>query len=169
MGISIAHQTIVFLYSVVFGAAAALFYDVFRIIRRRIRHLNFVVMIEDVLFWLAASAALFVFVYNTNSGELRAFLIIGAVLGAYLYFAALSRAVLLVLGAVFGVFIKAVYILTRPFAFLLRPIIRKAKSGAKKQGKFLRLLKKLFKFKIKSVILSLGIRKKSRRVTADEK
>ncbi|MBQ1375946.1 MAG: spore cortex biosynthesis protein YabQ [Clostridia bacterium] len=160
MGISVAHQTVVFLYSIVFGAAAAFLYDVFRVIRRRIRHLDLVVMAEDIIFWLAAFASLFVFVYNVNSGELRAFLMVGAAMGAFLYFACLSRPVSALLSAIFAVLEKIILFILRPFIKIIRFAAKKSKKSAKKTGNFLRKFKNLFKFRIKSAKIFLGVRKK---------
>lgn len=169
MGISIAQQTTVFLYSVLFGAGISILYDFFRVIRKRIRHLNFVVMIEDVLFWLLAAAALFVFVYNMNSGELRAFLIIGAAIGGFLYFAILSRFVLKFFGAVFFVTEKILYAVLRPFVLLSRPLASHAGSAVKRTGIFMGKFKNLFKFKAKSAILLLGVRRRKKHLPKDKK
>ncbi|MBQ3378248.1 MAG: spore cortex biosynthesis protein YabQ [Clostridia bacterium] len=160
MGISVAHQTVVFLWSILLGAAIAFFYDFFRVIRKRLRHLDFAVMIEDVIFWLVACASIFVFVYNTNSGELRAFLAIGAIMGAFLYFAALSRPVSAVMGAVFMILEKIIKVLLRPFMIICRLFIKRIKKREKKSRNFLIKLKKVFKFKLKSVRMNLGICKK---------
>jgi len=168
MGISIAHQTIVFLLSVMIGAGISSFYDIFRTIRKRIRHINFVVMIEDILFWLVAFVSIFVFIYNANSGELRVFLLIGAFIGVFLYFAIFSRFVRKVFELAFTIAEKILYIILRPFVLILRPFTAKLKMRIGKSGNLAEKVKKVFKFKMKSAILSLGVRKKKKSLPNDE-
>jgi spore cortex biosynthesis protein YabQ len=156
MGISIAQQTAVFLYSVLLGAMLSVFYDIFRALRKHIPHHNLVVMLEDILFWLISAAAVFVFIYNTNSGEVRAFVFIGAVLGGVLYFLTISKLVIRLLSAVFFALYKILFVLSRPIVLVSRPIRRAAGKSAKRSAKTFVNLKNLFKFKLKSVTMSLG-------------
>lgn len=162
MGISIAHQTTVFLYSALFGVACALLYDVFRAIRRKIRHTNLLVMLEDIIYWILAASALFVFVYNVNFGELRAFLFIGAIFGAFLYSVTIGSVMMRALTLLIELSARAAKTSLAPFIRGFTSFYRISKNSAKKSGDRVRNLKKHFQFRIKSVILSAGIKKCSK-------
>ena len=57
----------------------AFIYDVFRI-RKAIRTSNIIVYFEDFIYWILVALVLFV-VYISNEGELRGYLIVGAIIG----------------------------------------------------------------------------------------
>lgn len=86
------------LYAITFGALVAAVYDCFRIIRRVCPHKNFLVSMEDLLFWLAMAVTVFYLLNAQSDGRLRWFFIVGAALGMLLYRVSLSR--LLVPGGV---------------------------------------------------------------------
>ena len=77
MEITVAGQTWLFLLSVALGAALGVCYDVFRILRIAFRHPSLAVLLEDILFSLAAAGATFAFLLTTGNGQLRAFFLIG--------------------------------------------------------------------------------------------
>ena len=78
MEITVAGQTWLFLLSVALGAALGVCYDVFRILRIAFRHPSLAVLLEDILFSLAAAGATFAFLLTTGNGQLRAFFLIGS-------------------------------------------------------------------------------------------
>lgn len=100
MEISIAVQTVVFLKAVLLGAALAVLYDVLRAVRREARAGVGATAAADALFWLAALAALFVFVLTAARGEGRGYILLGAGFGGALYFLTVSPPVLLALSLV---------------------------------------------------------------------
>lgn len=95
MKISIAVQTVVFLKAVLLGAALGIIYDLLRAVRREIRAGTGVTAVCDSLFWVVALAALFVFVLTAAAGEGRGYILLGAAIGAALYFLTVSPPVLL--------------------------------------------------------------------------
>jgi spore cortex biosynthesis protein YabQ len=67
-------------------------FDFIRISRKIIKHANFLVQIEDLIFWVVCSLVGFYMLYITNYAAVRPFVFIGIVLGAILYFASFSIA-----------------------------------------------------------------------------
>lgn len=126
---SIGHEAAVLGISVLVGAVLFLLYDVLRIFRRIVPHGNIWIGVEDFLYWLICTAAVFVMLYRENEGMVRGFALGGLVVGMLLYYALLSRLVIrvnvLVLRSVLGAIGKI-------FGTLFGPILR--------------ILKKLYKF-----------------------
>lgn len=91
---SISSQATIFLCTVIGGAAIALIYDLFRILRKAVRTGGLFIYVEDLLYWLIVSIIMFLTIYYSNDGELRAFMFIGACIGVILYSLLLSRIVM---------------------------------------------------------------------------
>ncbi|MDR2420944.1 MAG: spore cortex biosynthesis protein YabQ [Oscillospiraceae bacterium] len=111
------------------GAAAGLFYDVLRVIRRRARSAP-VTAVCDFIFSAVCGAALFLLGLTVGGGRARALLGALAVCGGALYFLTLSRPALYILRGLAD-------LLGLPAAFLL-----------KFAKKIANLLKKLFIFSL---------------------
>lgn len=94
MIISVSGQAIVFLYTIAGGMAIALVYDIFRIFRKAIRTGSLVTYAQDLLYWLIVAFIMFLTIYYSNDGELRAYLFIGAFIGVVLYALLFSRVVM---------------------------------------------------------------------------
>ncbi|MFZ2537803.1 MAG: spore cortex biosynthesis protein YabQ [Oscillospiraceae bacterium] len=86
----ITYEVIIFFEACILGVAFGALYDVFRIMRLSFTNPKFLVFIEDVLYFSTITLASFIFIVIQNSGYLRAFLIIGELLGAILYFFTVS-------------------------------------------------------------------------------
>lgn len=68
------------------GAELAVLYDILRIFRRIIVHRKVLwIGVEDILFWIYAGLQLFLLSFETRSGVVRLFLIVGAIIGAAVY------------------------------------------------------------------------------------
>ena len=101
-------QAWLFLSTVLVGAAIGLFYDIFRIFRKILRHPTAFVQLEDLFFWLVVTAAVFYFMLHRNYGEIRPFTIIGIIVGATLYFATISQWIIKVFVAIINYVIKVI-------------------------------------------------------------
>lgn len=66
-------------------------YEALRIFRRMIRHHPLVVSVEDFLYWLFCGFYLFGEIFQTSSGEIRWYFILGTVAGAVIFFIVLSK------------------------------------------------------------------------------
>lgn len=164
MGISVAHQSNVFLCSILIGVVLSVLYDMFRVARKEVRHKNIFVMFEDVVFWLLCTAFMFVFMYNINSGQFRVYIIVGAILGCILYYLTISRFVVKVFCIITDIIKKTIKallkIFIRPFiVIVLRPLNTAGHRVSQKSKKYYRNLKNLYHFKIKTVIIAFRKRK----------
>ena len=90
MIISISDQLWVFFVMTLTGAILGLCYDFLRLFRRIWSHKNLSITLQDFIFWAAAGAVVFYMLILTDLGRLRGFSILGAILGAVLYFLILS-------------------------------------------------------------------------------
>lgn len=83
-------QTMLFLKCIEIGILMGMIYDLIRIFRKIIPHPNFLVQIEDSLYWIICALIGFGMLYMHNYGEIRFFVFIGIILGAVFYFATFS-------------------------------------------------------------------------------
>jgi spore cortex biosynthesis protein YabQ len=139
MILSMSDQARMFLAAAGIGAVIGFIYDVFRILRKTAPHARFIVQLEDLLFWVGVTLLMFYFLLVITDGEMRWYTIAGAVLGAVLYLAALSRFVLLVSVAVIE-FIKRV--VKTVIAIILWPFVKIYKLLKRPVLRLLRFLRK---------------------------
>lgn len=85
MSTVIGQETTVFFQAVLHGMFLTLFYDLFRILRRLIRHCPAAVSAEDLCYWLAAGCFTFCFAFEKTDGIVRGYTAFGIVLGSVLY------------------------------------------------------------------------------------
>ena len=83
------------------GAFITIVYDIIRIFRRLISHGNFLIGVEDFLFWMWAALWIFSVLYRENDGNLRMYTLISMAIGMILYHKTLS-------GPLVGIFGKAI-------------------------------------------------------------
>ena len=76
------YEAVLFLLSVVMGAALFLFYKILTALRKVISHPSWAVDVEDLFYWTAAGIFMFSVIYRFNQGTLRCFLFAGSILGA---------------------------------------------------------------------------------------
>lgn len=97
IGLIVTTQGDVFLISMIYGAALSLIYDMIRSFRRVVSHSNFVIAVEDFLYWIFWACAIISMIYTYNNGDLRSYVILGLILGACLYYLLFSRLILFLL------------------------------------------------------------------------
>ena len=97
MGIDLADQVRTFLGAAALGGCLGLVYDVFRVLRRRLR-LPLVGALLDLGFWLLVTVGLFCYATAAGGGEVRIYMAAALFLGALLYFLLLSPPALLLVG-----------------------------------------------------------------------
>jgi len=135
-------QAWLFSATILVGAAIGLLYDIFRIFRKTAPHTGLAVQLEDLLFWLTATGLTFYYMLHRNSGEIRPFALLGIGLGLVLYFATISRLVLVVfvsvvnyIKKVVAVVIKILLVPVKYIASLLAIPLGFAATAARKQGR----------------------------------
>jgi spore cortex biosynthesis protein YabQ len=85
MELYLARQTVTFGYACLLGAALGAVYDLFRLLRIARAPRRGVVFVQDLVFFLFCAVATFLFLLIQNEGVIRAFLLIGELLGAIIY------------------------------------------------------------------------------------
>ena len=120
-----------FLICVALGAMLAFIYDLIRMFRMMLHHRDWLVDVEDLLFWILTAWMVFHTLFVYNRGALRGYAFLGMFIGVVLYVMTLSR--LLLFGA--G---KIIPYLRRPFLFFhgffrkrLKNIITQVKMAIK--------------------------------------
>lgn len=83
-------ELILFMKSVWYGSFLLIIYDCLRILRRVFKHSNFVVSVEDLVFWIGSGLFLFAKYFQDNSGVLRAYLFVGIAVGVLSWHFSLS-------------------------------------------------------------------------------
>ena len=128
-------QAWLFLSTVAAGFIIGLAYDIFRILRKTVPHRAWIVQVEDLIYWLAASLLMFHFMMNRNYGEIRFFSILGAALGMVVYFLSISPLVMKVSVAILE-FLKKVIVATlrivlTPVRFIIKFVANIVRPPAK--------------------------------------
>lgn len=140
MEISVSQQCSVFVLSVAVGILIGFWYDIFRIIRKSFPAGTVFVFIQDCIFWIVAAAATFLFVFDKNSGQVRAFILLGEIGGALIYFFTASRPIVFVCVKVIY-FIKKIFffifkIIAWPVLLIIKPLRLAGRYGMKKIKKY---------------------------------
>ena len=91
MEIHACRQAAIFLAATASGLCIGVVYDLLKLLRRSFGAGNAAVAFTDILFWIISA----VFVFGINmavaDGETRVFQLVGAILGAIIFFSALSK------------------------------------------------------------------------------
>lgn len=139
MILSVASQSAIFLMSVILGACAGFVYDLFRILRKTVRHPDFLTQLEDCIYWVFVSGFIFYFILNKNSGEVRFYIILGTFLGMGIYFLTLSRLIMAVSLTVVNffkqVFMTLFKMITFPIKLLAHAVVPPVVGWAKELKK----------------------------------
>ena len=80
-----------FFQSVLLGAVMVFLYDLLRIIRRVFLHGIIWISVEDFFYWLTVSVYFFLRLCQVNDGIIPAFIVLGMVFGAWVYYLLCSR------------------------------------------------------------------------------
>ncbi len=132
--VTISEQAILFLTCVKMGIIMGILYDFIRIFRKTIKHPNWLVQVEDLIYWIACGCFAFVMIYWRNYGQIRSFVFLGIVIGATLYFATVSILILKIITKVIDRILSIVLI---PIKCIIS-ITRKYKTKFKSQLKIIK-------------------------------
>jgi spore cortex biosynthesis protein YabQ len=120
-------QAWLFLGTVALGFALGFIFDIFRIVRIAVSHKTWMVQAEDLLYWTLVILLMFYFMLSANYGEIRLFAIVGAAIGALLYFYSLSIIIMKVATAIINFVKKVLFAIARIILTPVRFIMRKLK------------------------------------------
>lgn len=86
----VTEQSLLFLTAIQIGVFMGILFDLVRIFRKLIKHPNFLVQVEDMLYWVVCGFVGFYMLYICNYADVRPYIFIGIVLGGIFYFATFS-------------------------------------------------------------------------------
>lgn len=81
MMLGIETEALIFLFAGLSGVTVMIVYDILVLFRKLIRHRDWVISLEDFLFWFFVSIYLFHQMYRTTYGSIRWFFILGSASG----------------------------------------------------------------------------------------
>ncbi len=144
--LSMSQEAFWFLITTLFGFAMGMFFDVFKVLRKTFKHADFLTQIEDIIFWVVSSFAMFYLLLNKTGGLLRGYLILGAFIGLAIYFASISRFIVAVVYSFLSfaqkVILAAVNIILTPLKLLKRPLQKFLAHGKIRLKILTRVMKK---------------------------
>ena len=125
----ISNQVYVFLWSILVGGVLALVFDFFRLLRRKGNTKNYIVYLEDILYWIIVAIIIVASAFITNDGELRGYMFIGYIIGAIFYLILFSNLILKFFGTILD-FIENIFKNTWAFMIKIAKKIKIEKKNA---------------------------------------
>lgn len=148
----IAGEGVFMLHSFLLGVIITFIYDLFRIFRRIIPHGWFLLSLEDLVFWVLATAGIFYMLYYENNGMFRWFSVIGAGTGMFLYKKTLSTVLVNFVSGTINKLIaligKILWKLSAPVRFLWRRMKILAGRGARRAAREARIRRRQIKYRL---------------------
>ena len=87
----LGEELILFAKAIWYGSFLIIVYDGLRIWRNCVRHKNWLISLEDFVYWIWAGVYVFSRFFQENSGQLRGYFFVGLVVGALAWHWALSK------------------------------------------------------------------------------
>lgn len=84
-------EVYIFLWFALSGGICGMIFDLFRAIRRTTNPPDWMVYIEDVLYWLIVAVIMMLTAYFRDSGVIRVYMFLGMLLGSVIYFFIFSK------------------------------------------------------------------------------
>ena len=145
MKVNVTDQLAVLALTILTGLCAGILYDLFRVIRRKLKSCLFVTVITDLVYCLVYAATLFLLGYMGGGGIFRIYMPFVSILFLLVYLCLFSRSVMCLL-LLFADFLEKI------IRFLLSPII--FVIGFAKKAAF--FLKKIFYYKKKCYTIKVS-------------
>lgn len=86
MEISVTQQMQIFFGALAIGCVFGMIFDIFRAVRALIPPPTVIAFVQDILFTSLCACLCFTYTLLTNSGQLRAYIFVGAAIGFIIYF-----------------------------------------------------------------------------------
>lgn len=84
-------QLFCLLIFIITGIAIGILFDIFRILRKSFKTLDWITCIQDILFWILAGCIMLFSIFVFNNGEFRSYVFIGILIGVVVYMLTISR------------------------------------------------------------------------------
>ncbi len=76
------------------GITIGVLFDIFRILRKSFKTLDFITYIEDILFWVLSGSIILFSIFKFNDGQIRSYVIIGIFFGIFIYIITISKIII---------------------------------------------------------------------------
>ena len=107
---------IVFIFT---GIAIGILFDIFRILRKSFKTVDFITYLQDILFWVLAGCIMLFSIFTFNDGEIRSYVWIGIILGVIIYMLSIIKVIKKILSYPISIIKKIANItIVRPLVFL---------------------------------------------------
>lgn len=116
--IMVTNQAYLFLIFAMNGILIGLLFDFFRISRKVFSTNDVTTYMEDVLFWILAGAIMLYSIFVFNNGELRLYMFLGILLGAFIYLVFISSYIIKINVKIINLLKKVVGIVIIPFKYI---------------------------------------------------
>ena len=123
------------------GITIGIVFDIFRILRKSFKTLDFITYIQDFIFWLLTGIILLFSIFTFNDGELRGYIFVGIAIGIILYILVFSKYIIKIVSSVI-IFIKNI------FSYLIKVIVNFIKKNTYKS--FSKFKNKFYKSTLKN-------------------
>lgn len=114
------NQLQLFCVFLVDGLIIGLIFDMFRILRKTFNHKDYIIYIQDALFWILTGI---IIIYTTtiyNDGELRFYMIIATVLGVGIYLFTLSKLII-------NISVKIILLIKKMLLAIIKKLLKPTK------------------------------------------
>lgn len=112
----------IFLTSLYGGIILGLVYDLYRTIRYHSKPNKFIAYIQDFLFWIIITYVFFSTLVKINWGEIRAYIVLGFIIGAIIYSITFSRYIypvaVKIVGAIKKFIRSTISLISYPFKYI---------------------------------------------------
>lgn len=110
----VSNQAYLFFIFIINGIVIGLLFDFFRIARKVFSTNDMITYIQDILFWILTGAIVLYSIFVFNNGELRLFMFLGILFGAFVYMVFVSSYII-------KINVKIITMLKKIFAILIIP------------------------------------------------
>ena len=85
------NQLHLFIFFLIDGIIIGIIFDIFRILRKTFKHKDFVIYLQDILFWILTGILLLYTTFIFNDSEIRLYMILSSFLGFIIYLFTISK------------------------------------------------------------------------------
>lgn len=115
-------QAVSFLYSIILGIFFSAFYDIFRSLRLLKKQTTLAVFLQDIIYFLIIAIVTFICLLSLTNGEVRAYILIGILLGFLLFLFTISKFFIIALSFILKIFFKFLSIVLNGFYLIILKI-----------------------------------------------
>ncbi len=141
-------------YSVAYGGAIGLFYDILRMLRIAIKSGTVITFVQDIIFWAFTAIATFIYIFAFAGGTVRIIFLLFVAVGWVMYYISLGKLLVWIFSSISKpiklLLCKIRCLILKPFRPLIVKVYEKQKTYKKKFKKKIKNSNFLFHFSKKN-------------------